>query len=369
MAKSKKKKTITAISLQGGGALGAYEYGAIKALYADRGGDFTPRVVAGISIGAINAAVLVGAKGDPIAALEKIWTDRFCVSPSLPSLPSFMSLLTNPFFEWVLPFMNLPEKNLSLFGNPGMYCLQPDFLFSPFTAPYQATSIYDTSVLKKTLEEFIDIDKLNRPEDTRLVVTAVNVESGERARFDNRDTKLTFDHIIASGSFPVTLPMTRIGDEHYWDGGIFINTPVGAALSALEDVEADNPNVERELVSVELHRMKGQLPKTLHEASDRFYNLVFSGKLTLDRKLYKKYGAFVDLIQEIDRTLPKDSPLRQYKAYKGLTHHRKIDRYIVIGDNGVGAEGSASDFSCKTLKSRIDAGYNDAVAALAQQPV
>ncbi|MDQ5984937.1 MAG: hypothetical protein CSYNP_00635 [Syntrophus sp. SKADARSKE-3] len=366
MAKSKKKKTITAISLQGGGALGAYEYGAVKALYTDRGSNFTPRVVAGISIGAINAAILVGAKGDPIAALEKIWTDRFCVSPSL---SPFMSLLTNPFCEWVLPFMNLPEKNLSIFGNPGMYCLQPDFLFTPFTAPFQATSIYDTSALKKTLDEFVDIDKLNRPEEIRLVVTAVNVETGERARFDNVDTKLTFDHIIASGSFPVTLPMTRIGDEYYWDGGIFINTPVGAAMSALEDVEASNPDVVRELVSIELHRMKGQLPKTLHEASDRFYNLVFSGKLTLDRKLYKKYGAFVDLIQEIDRTLPKNSPLRQYKAYKGLMHHRKIDRYIVIGESGVGAEGSASDFSCKTLKKRIEAGYNDAIDALAKYPV
>ncbi|MDD5168535.1 MAG: patatin-like phospholipase family protein [Syntrophales bacterium] len=356
MPKPKDKKPITAISLQGGGALGAYEYGALKAICEARGSSFVPRVVSGISIGAINAALFTGAKGDPIATLDTVWRKRFCVTSPMPLVDFHVP--KQPF-----SFMALPEQNLSLLGNPGMYRIRPEFLFMPFAAPFQTTSIYDTSLLKKTLEEFIDVGKLNRPETTRLVVTAVNVKTGERARFDNEKDKITLDHIIASGSFPVTFPMTRIADEYYWDGGIFINTPVGAAVSALEDVEPDNPDIVRELISVELHRMKGKVPTTLQEASDRFYNLVFSGKITLDRKLYDKYTSFVDLAHEIDKTLSKDNPIRKHKGYKELIRHRKIDRTIVIGEDGIGAEGAAGDFSGKTIACRIEAGYSDAMTA------
>ena len=85
MAKSKQKKVLTALSLQGGGALGAYEYGMLKALYVKRGKTFRPRVVTGVSIGAINAAFRVGAKGDPIEALDTLWRERLCVTWPAPS--------------------------------------------------------------------------------------------------------------------------------------------------------------------------------------------------------------------------------------------------------------------------------------------
>jgi NTE family protein len=243
-----------------------------------------------------------------------------------------------------------------------MYRLNPEFIFTPLTAPLQTSSIYDTSLLKKTLEEFVDPEKLNHPEKTRLVVTAINVQTGRQARFDNAETTLTFDHIIASGSFPITFPMTPIDGEFYWDGGIFLNMPIGAAVNALEQVEADNPNIEREVILVELHRMQGQLPKTVPEAAERFYNLLFSGKLSLDSKLYKKYSAFVALIQEIDKTLPADSPIRKHQGYQDMIRHRTIDRAIVIGEEGIGAMGSSSDFSRKTLQHRIEAGFSDAMA-------
>ena len=76
-------KVSTAIVLQGGGALGAYEYGVLKALYEQRPG-FEPVAVTGISIGAITAAVLGGAKGDPIAALDDLWRNRLTVRPPRP---------------------------------------------------------------------------------------------------------------------------------------------------------------------------------------------------------------------------------------------------------------------------------------------
>ncbi len=361
MAKSKQKKVLTALSLQGGGALGAYEYGMLKALYVKRGKTFRPRVVTGVSIGAINAAFLVGAKGDPIEALDTLWRERLCVTWPAPSctMPEAMS----PAHPW-MPFMDLTAQNLSVFGNPGMYSLKPEFYMLPWIAPMRNTSIYDTAALKKTLEEFVDPRKLNRPDITRIIVTAVNVETGGQARFDNAKATLTFDHIIASGSFPVTFPMTRIGEEYYWDGGIFFNMPVGAAVNALEQIETDNPDVEREIILVELHRMQSRLPKTLQEATERFFNLIFSGKFAMDMKLKDKYDAFVDLMHEIDKTLPAGSPIRNHPGYRDLIRHRKMDRVIVVGEGGIGAVGSTGDFSRKTLNQRIDAGFSDAMSLL-----
>jgi len=359
MKKLKSRKIITAISLQGGGARGAYEYGVLKAIYMHRGPAFKPRVVAGVSIGAINAALLVGARGNPLEALDMIWRERFCVTSPFASLFPCAGFLKGK--EKPMACADLVGPGMSWLGNPGMYSLKTEFICMPFFAPLLSSSFYDTSLLKKTLTEFIDPEKLNRPEKIRLIVTAVNVRTGRQERFDNAKMKITIDHIIASGSFPVSFPMTFIEGNGYWDGGIFMNMPVGVAVNALEQIEADNPDVEREIILVSLHRMEGQLPATLSEASERFYNLVFSGKFALDKKLYEKYGAFVDVMQEIDKTLPADSPIRNHKGYRDLVSHRKIDRIIIIGEEGKGAVGSGSDFSRKTLIARIDDGFKDAM--------
>lgn len=364
--KRKGGKTVTALSLQGGGARGAYEYGVLKAIYELRGKAFRPRAIAGISIGAINAAVLIGAKGDPMEALDELWRKRFCVTGPTDGWLSWLPSFTGGGFPF--SFMDLPEQNLSWFGNPGMYSIKPEFMYMPLAAMFQHTSIYDTDALKKTLADLVDVRKLNRPEETRFIVTAVNVKTGLHAKFDNAKGEIAFEHILASGSFPVTFPMTAIGGEHYWDGGVFINLPIAAAVNALEDVEADDHDVERELIFIELHRMQADLPQSLHEATERFYNMLFSGKLAMDRKMLSKYRTFVDLVREIDRTLPADSPIRKHEGYKNLARHRRIDRAVVIGEKGVGALGSSSDFSRKTLEHRINAGYKDALAAFKEEP-
>lgn len=356
------KKTLTALSLQGGGALGAYEYGVIKALYAKRGPFYIPNVVAGISIGAINAAVLVGAKGDPVAALDELWRQHICVNYPQNEILSWMSSFLGGVSAHYTEMMT---QNLSWLGNPGMYNLKPEYMYMPLLSTLQNTSIYDTSALKKTLDKLVDVEKLNHPDQTRFVITAINVKTGKSARFDNATTKITFDHILASASLPVTFPMTCIDGEYYWDGGVFINTPIQVALDALEEVETDSRDVERELIYVELHRMNAQLPVTLQDAAERFYNLIFSGKLSIDQKNFRKYSAFVDLIQKIDEVLPLDSHIREHAGFKDLFRHRKINKVFVIGEQGIGAKGSCSDFSRKTLDLRIEAGFNDTMTVLA----
>ena len=148
----------TAIVLQGGGALGAYEYGVLKALYEKRPG-FKPVAVTGISIGAVNAAVLGGAKGDPISALDKMWRDKFTVSLGVP-LPKLI------------------DRSLAALGDPGMYRLDAKQVVQLLMAPWTLTNIYDTAPLRQTLTDLVDLEKLNG-EQPRVVVGATNIETAQ----------------------------------------------------------------------------------------------------------------------------------------------------------------------------------------------
>ena len=351
------KKMITGIALQGGGALGAYELGALKALYQIRGEDFQPRVVAGISIGAINGAILLGAKNDPVGTLEEVWRERFCLqNPISQVLDMFRPWYPKP----TRAFINQFEKNLSFYGNPGMYRFNSQAFCSPFTC----TSIYDTRFLEKTFQDFIDLKKLNQPDTSRLIVTAINVRTGDQQLFDNGSMALDFRHIMASGSFPVTFPMTEIDGEIYWDGGIFINTPAAPAINALEMIDSDNPDVERELIYIEVHRRAGEIPCNLRESLEKCYALIFSGKFSLDGKLAKKLNSLMDFFDEMDRILPEDHPLRKHEVYKYFKMHRRLNRRITIGQSGRGAIGSSHDFSRSTIERRIEDGFNDAMEIL-----
>src|SRR5450631_2930019 len=176
-------KVFTAIVLQGGGALGAYEYGVLTALYQARPG-FKPVAVSGISIGAITAAVLGGNK-DPLSALDALWRDKLTVEAPLPlvGLPAFI------------------DHSLAVFGNPGMYRMNGELL----TAPWKATSIYDTAPLRQTLSELVDPQVLN-DQETRVLVGATRVDTGEIEYFDSHCCGgLTYEHVAASGSLPPQL--------------------------------------------------------------------------------------------------------------------------------------------------------------------
>ena len=150
MKKSKSRKIIQP-SLQGGGARGAYEYGAIKALYSHWGPGFKPRVVTGVSIGAINAAVLVGAKADPLESLDTLWRERFCVNLPAVSRTTLGGCTkeNNPIcpMDWT--------EQARLLGNPGMYARSRNFSSCRYCP--MMTAVSDTSLLKNTLTEVIDL--------------------------------------------------------------------------------------------------------------------------------------------------------------------------------------------------------------------
>ena len=331
----------TAVVLQGGGALGAYEYGVLRALYEQRPG-FTPVAVAGVSIGAITAAVLGGARNDPVSALDRLWREKLTVSPPLP-------------FVWLPPEI---DKSLAVLGNPGMYRLQAALL----TAPWTVTSIYDTGPLRETLAELVDPDTLN-DEETRVFVGATNVETGEMEFFDSRRPGgLTFEHVAASGSLPPSFPATEIDGASYWDGGLFSNTPLSPAINALEGAADGDPTAVRELIVVELFPMNASVPRTLQEVVQRTVQLQYTSRLKVDEKFFAKIDRIVDLLAEVDEALPEVSDIRSNPTYQAMRGYRKINHFNVVTSSLPAELSSASDFSRHSIEARVQAGYEDAVA-------
>lgn len=329
----------TAIVLQGGGALGAYEFGVLRALYEQRPG-FSPVAVAGVSIGAITAAVLGGAKGDPVAALDTLWRRKLTVAAPGP--------VPGPV-----------DRSLALFGNPGMYEPQVGLWTTPWPL---LTSIYDTAPLRTTLGELVDPGRLNA-DAPRVVVGATNVRSGEMEFFD-RDSPggLTFEHVAASGSLPPSFPATPIGGEAYWDGGLFSNTPLKPAIDALERAAGGDRDVERELIVVELFPMRASVPRTMEEVVGRMVQLQYTSRLTLDAHFFDMISAVVDLVDRVDAALPADSPVRDDATYHRVRAYRRIDHLNVVTSSLPPALSNASDFSRASVEARIQAGYDDAVA-------
>lgn len=381
----------TALVLQGGGALGAYEYGAIKALYERRSG-FSPSVITGLSIGAVNGAILAGA-ADPIRTLDNVWREDFEVLFPLPLSP----LPFEAIFQSLIPAIlqqKILQQNLSLLGNQGMYRLRPEYLLTPLLAPYVTTSVYDTSPLRATLQRVVDIDRLNT--GPQVVVTAVDVASGELVRFGNRMSLqnktgefanvdgLTLDHILASGSLPPGFPMTQIDGHCYWDGGLRSNTPLSEAINCLEAFEPDNSSVKREVIVIELVPMAGQVPQTIQQVTERFFSLIFSSKLALDQALFRKVDGYIHLFEAVRALLDaieqnedvrraidaalaqagrelRVEQIRKHPAYMELNRHRKIDAFTMIPFNTRPEFTQATDFSKSSIEHRIEAGYQEAV--------
>ena len=255
--------TEVILVLQGGGALGAYQAGVLESLsdvYRD------PSWVAGISIGAINAALIAGnAPADRVAKLREFWE---LVSSGL-AAPAFDTRLGGR--DW------LNEANATramLFGVPGFFTPRvPPAPFQP-RGTLGAISYYDTARLQATLERLIDFELLNRG-PMRLSVGCVNVRSGNFEYFDTSKQKLDVRHIMASGALPPGFPPIEIDGEHYWDGGLVSNTPLQYVL--------DQPGqVHRVIFQVDLFAARGALPATLDEVTEREKDIRFSSRTRLN---------------------------------------------------------------------------------------
>ena len=285
--------------LQGGGALGSYQAGVYQAL-SDV--DQCPDWLAGISIGAINAALIVGnAPGQRVAKLTEFWR---LVSDG----PQTDTLLRD---SQVRAWVN--EANAlgtTLLGAPGFFTPRiPPPVFYPPGAP-EALSVYDTEPLKATLERLVDFDRINAKE-VRLSVGAVNIRTGNFAFFDNWRETIRPEHIMASGALPPGFPPIEIDGEHYWDGGLVSNTPLEYVLD--EDT-TDNLLIYQ----IDLFSARGPMPKTLAEAAEREKDIRYSSRTRLNTdanlKIHQAKLALRSLIEGLPEELRNDPRAQQLSA-------------------------------------------------------
>jgi NTE family protein len=168
-----------ALLLQGGGALGAFQAGVYQGMAE---ANLHPDWVAGISIGAINAALIAG--NAPETRLDKL--QAFWDLVSTPQVPDLFGLADSWIRgDFARAFVNrLHASSTVLSGAPGFFTprLPPPYLSPPGTL--EATSWYDTKPLRSTLENLVDFDRINSGE-VRFSVGTVNVRSGNFVFFDN----------------------------------------------------------------------------------------------------------------------------------------------------------------------------------------
>jgi NTE family protein len=239
--------------LQGGGALGSYQAGVYEALATSQ---YLPDWVAGISIGAINAAIIAG--NAPEQRVER--------------LRAFWEGITAPSSLWpvVAGALTGDRRRTSslhtlIFGQPGFFEPHPavHWLFG-------VTSHYDTSALKQTLERLVDFDRINARE-IRFSVAAVNVRTGNFAYFDNAQMTIRPEHVMASGALPPGFPAVEIDGEHYWDGGLVSNTPLQYVVESI-------PRRSRLTFQVDLFHARGPLPTNLEQVSEREKDIRYSSR-------------------------------------------------------------------------------------------
>ena len=251
--------------LQGGGALGAYQAGVFEGLSADYG---APSWVAGISIGAINAALIVGnPEGQRVRRLREFWE---LLSSTLPAPADLLTRSINASLQARQALNAVSATQVMLFGVPGFFSprLLPASLQPQGTL--EAISHYDTAPLAQTLNRLVDFDRINAG-PVRLSVGAVNVRTGNFEYFDSTRQKIDARHIMASGALPPGFAPIEIDGEFYWDGGIVSNTPLQYVL--------DQPGNSRRVVfQVDLFAARGSLPTTMDEASSREKDIRFSSR-------------------------------------------------------------------------------------------
>ena len=276
--------------LQGGGALGSYQAGAYQALCRF---DFEPDWVAGISIGAINAAIIAGNPREKrVERLKEFWD---MVSAPVPWRPIGSGDGGRSLFN------ETSAALIATFGVPGFFRPRiPPAPLWPQGTP-QSQSYYDTTPLRATLERLVDFDRINDLK-TRLSVGAVSVTSGNLRYFDNFEfrklgKKIGPEHIMASGALPPGFPSVEIEGEHYWDGGIASNTPLDYVL----DAEVNNDLL---IFQVDLFSARGSLPVSLLEAAEREKDIRFSSRTRMNTDKNKQVHNTRKALRELIGKLP-----------------------------------------------------------------
>jgi NTE family protein len=342
-----------ALVLQGGGALGAFQGGVYQALAE---ANLTPDWVAGISIGAINAALIAG--NAPEARVDKLrafW--EHVTTPVIVNMPDIVKAFwtgdmargyLNQFNAWSALMRGAPH-----FFEPRPI---PPYLHPPGTI--EATSYYDTTALRGTLEGLVDFDRINAGE-MRFSVGAVNVRTGNFAYFDTKTHTIRPEHILASGALPPGFPPVEIEGELYWDGGLVSNTPLQWVVSG--DTRQDTLAFQ-----VDLWSARGEAPHDMPEVIGRQKEIQYSSRTRAGTDQFKTIqrvrAALADLFERLPPSELKGEDIELLRSIAD----RKVYKIVQLIYRSRHYERQSKDyeFSRLSMQDHWQAGYNDAIRTL-----
>ena len=333
--------------LQGGGALGSYQAGVYEALSTS---EYLPDWVAGISIGAVNAAIIAGNPPQQrVGRLREFWEG--ITAPSA-LWPVSNGSITNH-------HRRTSSLTALMFGQPGFFTPR---VHTSWPFGRNVTSYYDTSSLKSTLERLVDFDRINARE-MRFSVAAVNVRTGNFAYFDNAATEIRPEHVMASGALPPGFPAVEIDGEHYWDGGLVSNTPLQYVVEYV-------PRRSRLIFQVDLFHARGSLPTDLEGVAERDKDIRYSSRTRAATDLLRQIHDVRHNINNLWDQLPehlRQTPEAKFLYNFGCVTTMDIVQLIYRPTENQG-QSKDYEFSRATMKARWAQGLADAQATLLASP-
>jgi len=331
-----------ALVLQGGGALGAYQAGVYEALHE---ANIEPDYVSGVSIGAINAAIIAGnSKKRRLERLRAFWeriTERK-VWHYTPDGDVFRQA-RNAASSW-LTLMQ---------GQPGFFKPRNPGPWMSLAGATTATSYYDSGPLLETLEELVDFSMINE-QTIRFSVGAVNVLSGNFTYFDNAQEIIGPEHIMASGALPPALPMVKIGTDHFWDGGIVSNTPLQHLLD-------EDDHINTLIFQVDLFSARGDLPRDIQDVMARHKDIMYSSRTRYNTDTYTRIHTWKTLLHMALDKVPEELLSERERALKAQLADLPEFTILQLIYQQKAYEGHAKDyeFSGTSMREHWQSGYED----------
>ena len=324
--------------MQGGGAPGCYQAGAYQALHE---AGVEPDWVIGTSIGAINGAIIAGNEpSDRVKTLKTFWDQLDS------GLPQPWNQLT--------PLLS---------GVPGFYSLNPALAWG-FDARVgiEKAAMYLAEPLRKSLPTLIDFNLLNSGK-TRLTLGLTTVQTGQMRYFDSRQDKIGPEHILGSSAIPPSFPAVLIDGEHYWDGGVYSNSPI-------EVVFDEYPRRSSIVFAIQIWHTRGPRPESLSQAFMREKDILFSSRARSHimrqaqlHRMRRIIRELIDMLPEEQRNSPRVKELSGWSCTTTM-HLVEINAQPIAGETNA----RDYDFSRATVQMRWQAGYADTCRMLEKQP-
>jgi NTE family protein len=355
----------TVLVMQGGGSLGAYECGVYKAL-AKHGIYFD--IVAGTSIGAVNAAIVAGSNNDhPDKDLENFWLDVGETMTSLITSDSLRAIASSYYG--------------ALFGNSKVFspiwsmsgAQNSNYFAAFFKSGWWPLHSYDLTTLKRTLERYVDFSKLNSKNIPRLIVTCTNIRNSEPVIFDSMTTNIDADHIAACAGYPFYgIGWTEKDGKFLWDGALLSNTP-------LREVIDSSPKRDKKVFIVNLFpHVQEKLPENIMEIWHRARDIMHTDKTDNNVTMSKVISRHLLLLREMHDIISNaqlDEELHERFKMIEPEYHKIADARGAIIDEITRIERSEdvpflfedADFSLATIKKLIKQGEDDTEKALAEK--